>query len=347
MSVKVAKVQFNGGELSPWLEGRFDLSKYDKTAKLCRNFIPMAEGSLKRRGGSFFVTRTPENEGALFKVNCLPMNAKIFINGKETKFIYVSLGDEVSYEIKAEGYKSYIGKTIVNEDTILDVVLVSNSEMSNLTITTIPDNAIVKIAGIERKSADFYKNSEVNYVVYADGYELKSDSVILVDDRVINVILDKVIEKGNDFGDWGDAVSLVACSVVGDISKQSKCFYLKFSNGYMPIIFDANKKAPDSNYVIDETLFNFSLRDGYNSICKVNNDYVHAIIEKSNDAIRYKDLDGNLIAGFDSITMSVCGWPIDENKKYASIFDDYDGVVSNNIFKIYYKGELVWELKGR
>ena len=45
MSIKPEKVQFNGGELSPWLEGRTDIAKYDKTAKLCRNFIPLAAAS--------------------------------------------------------------------------------------------------------------------------------------------------------------------------------------------------------------------------------------------------------------------------------------------------------------
>ena len=60
MSIKPAKVQFNGGELSPWLEGRTDIAKYDKTAKLCRNFIPMAEGSLKRRGGTLSLIHISE-----------------------------------------------------------------------------------------------------------------------------------------------------------------------------------------------------------------------------------------------------------------------------------------------
>ena len=54
MSIKPTRMQFNGGELSPWLQGRTDIAKYDKTAKLCRNFIPLVEGSLKRRGGTRF-----------------------------------------------------------------------------------------------------------------------------------------------------------------------------------------------------------------------------------------------------------------------------------------------------
>ena len=347
MSVKVAKVQFNGGEISPWLEGRFDLAKYDKTAKLCRNFIPMAEGSLKRRGGSVFVTNTVESESVVFRINAVPLNAKIVINGIECSYMHVSRGDEISYEVLAEGYKSSMGKVVVEDNMDLDVVLVSKSEMCNFSINTYPVDAIVKIDGFEQRSAEFYKNTWVNYVVYADGYELKSGSVLLKENTVLEVVLDEVKETGDEYGDWGDAIGFVACSVVGDISKQLKCFYLKFSNGYLPVVFDANSLAPDSNYFIDESLFFYSLRDGYNAICKIGNDFVHSRIEKSSDAVRYRDLDGNLICGFDGMTMGIVGWPLDENNKYAAIYTAYDGVVSNNIFKIYYKGNLIWELKGR
>ena len=346
MSVKVAKVQFNGGELSPWLEGRFDLEKYDKTAKLCRNFIPMAEGCLKRRGGTLFVVKTPESNGVLFKINAYPMDAKIIINGKECEFLYVEEGEEVRYEVYADGYTSSMGTRIINDDTVLDITLVSNMEMCKLIINTYPEDAVVKIGGIERRNAEFLKNSKIEYLVYASGYKLKKGEVILTNDTILDVVLDKEEDEYVNYAEWGDAIDFVACSVVGDISSQQKCFYIKFSNGYLPIIFDANKVAPENDF-IDESLFFYSLRDGYNAICKVDNDYVHTKIVKKNSVIRYNDLDGNLVMGVDGITMQVCGWPIDENNMYASIYEKYDGVVSNNIIKIYYEGNLVWELRGR
>lgn len=55
MGIKPALTQFNGGEISPQLEGRLDWDKYNYSAKLCKNFIPLIEGSLRRRGGSHFV----------------------------------------------------------------------------------------------------------------------------------------------------------------------------------------------------------------------------------------------------------------------------------------------------
>ena len=346
MSVKVAKVQFNGGELSPWLEGRFDLEKYDKTAKLCRNFIPMAEGCLKRRGGTLFMVKTPDSNGVLFKINVYPIDAKIIINGNECEYLYVEEGETVSYEVYAEGYTSCMGTKIVNEDTVLDVILLSNAEMCKLTINANPEDAVIKIDGLERKNAEFLKNSKVSYIVYAKGYKLKKGEVVLTSDIILDVVLDKEEGEQVNYDDWGDVIDLVACSVVGDISQQQKCFYIKFSNGYLPIIFDANEIAPKSDFV-DDSLFFYSLRDGYNAICKVDNDYVHTKIIKNNNAIRYNDLDGNLVLGIDGLIMQSCGWPIDERNMYASIYEKYDGVVSNNIIKIYYDGNLVWELKGR
>lgn len=62
MAIKPAINQFNGGELSPYLEGRTDWDKYNYSAKLCKNFIPLVEGSLKRRGGSHFVAKVKAKE---------------------------------------------------------------------------------------------------------------------------------------------------------------------------------------------------------------------------------------------------------------------------------------------
>ena len=90
MSIKPEKVQFNGGELSPWLEGRTDIAKYDKTAKLCRNFIPLAEGCLRRRGGTRFVSFTLDEQEVMFKVITNPVDAIVIINGQERNSVFVA-----------------------------------------------------------------------------------------------------------------------------------------------------------------------------------------------------------------------------------------------------------------
>ena len=97
MSIKPTRMQFNGGELSPWLQGRTDIAKYDKTAKLCRNFIPLVEGSLKRRGGTHFVAQTPQDDDILFQILPTPVEAKVLINGVERSSITVTRGYKLYY----------------------------------------------------------------------------------------------------------------------------------------------------------------------------------------------------------------------------------------------------------
>lgn len=46
---------FNGGEVSPWMYGRADDSKYGMSLALCRNFIPTPQGPVENRAGFQFV----------------------------------------------------------------------------------------------------------------------------------------------------------------------------------------------------------------------------------------------------------------------------------------------------
>lgn len=347
MSKKPAKVQFNGGEISPWLEGRIDFTKYDKSAKLCRNFIPVVEGSLKRRGGTLFVAKTSEEDSLMFEIIAEPIDAKILINGVEKSKIYVSRGDVVKYEVSLDGYVSCVNEVTVFDDTSLVVKLVSKSEMCKLSIVTEPSDAIVKIEGYERNTYSASKNSEVLYMVYKDGYETITGKIILDEDKSLNISLEKIDNTNVLYGSWGDPTAFISCTVVGRDDKHLKCFMLRFSNGYLPILFDANLDAPDENYVIDESLFINNIRDGYNALYWKNGDYHLGNIERIADGIAYYDLDGKLVAGFDYLTCKVVGWPIDDENRYASEYSSYDGIVNNGVFQIYRFGKLVWELKGR
>jgi hypothetical protein len=53
---KVSPIQnnFNGGELSPLLAGRVDFDQYRTSLKTCENFIPLVQGGLTRRPGTYF-----------------------------------------------------------------------------------------------------------------------------------------------------------------------------------------------------------------------------------------------------------------------------------------------------
>lgn len=48
----------NAGEFSPYMEGRVDIAKYPSACKLVENFLPLIQGALTRRGGTYFMTET-------------------------------------------------------------------------------------------------------------------------------------------------------------------------------------------------------------------------------------------------------------------------------------------------
>jgi hypothetical protein len=51
----------NAGEFSPLLAGRVDYQKYPKGLKLCQNFIPLVQGPLTRRPGTYYVAEVKDS----------------------------------------------------------------------------------------------------------------------------------------------------------------------------------------------------------------------------------------------------------------------------------------------
>lgn len=346
MSKKPARVQFNGGELSPWLYGRVDIAKYDKTARLCRNFIPLAEGSLRRRGGTRFVAETPEDDDVLFQITTIPAEAVVLINGAETKRLYVARGDEVRFEVLAEGYAPKSGRTVVVRDVELEVCLVSLSEKYTITVVANPSDAVVKLNYYERKSCVCRKNEEVVYMVCKDGYATQTGKVVVDEDKTLYITLEAEPEATYDYGDWGVPLAFIACSAYGWYEVQKKCFLFRFSKGYLPVLFDAKKVAPDDDDV-DEGLFVFDTHDGYDSYARTAEGDKIAIIKRAGDAIYYYNADGKVISAWDVATMMICGWQLDEDGNYAAIYRTYDGNVSGNVINVYKDTGLVYTLRGR
>lgn len=345
MSMKPAKVQFNGGELSPWLEGRTDIAKYGTTAKLCRNFIPMAEGCLKRRGGTVFVAETADDDDVILTINTMPNEAKVFIDEQERNAIAVGRGDTVDFEVVCDGYFPYKGSAVVVDDAEITVVLVAVSEVCKFEIVTKPENATVIIEGVERKIYNAPKNSEVHYNVSCDEYVAKSGEMIVSEDVLLNVELDELVSQG-EYGDWGEPRYFVACSQVGHWNEFYKNFCIRFDNGYLLVWFSSDLVAPKKDYNLK---FFYTQKDGFDSLaCGKDREYHLAKLYNDDDALRYKDLDGGLICGVDkSMTCPIIGWPVDENGKYAGFYRLYDGEVYSNIIRVKYDGVIVWTLKRR
>lgn len=79
-----------------------------------------------------------------------PSNAKVVMNGQETTSITVDEGTSVTYEVSLEGYETVTDTIVVNEPTEISVVLELVSY--TFTINPTPENALVKINGVEQRS---------------------------------------------------------------------------------------------------------------------------------------------------------------------------------------------------
>ncbi|MDO4221054.1 MAG: hypothetical protein Q4C88_02895 [Akkermansia sp.] len=55
-------IGFTSGELSPWLDSRFDLQAYQRGARLLKNFTVLPYGGIRRRKGAIFVTEARSQE---------------------------------------------------------------------------------------------------------------------------------------------------------------------------------------------------------------------------------------------------------------------------------------------
>lgn len=163
--------QFNGGEISSWLEGRIDLQKYPYSARLMRNFIPLVEGSVVRRGGSHFVSSCKEEDAVLFKIVADPSEAEIYINNELCEEIYCAVGEKVSYSVAMEGYQTITGTHIVEEDTTLYLQLVSRLNRSTITVKSIPEGADIFINGIPTDRATVLRGSIAYYEAIKSGYD--------------------------------------------------------------------------------------------------------------------------------------------------------------------------------
>lgn len=189
MAIKPCLNQFNGGELSPWLGGRHDLPKYQYSAELLKNFIVLAEGGLKRRGGSHYVASVKQTDAVLLNIAPTPANAVVVMNGEEQRQLYAAYGDYIIYSVSCEGYQTQTGVHMVTENETLEIVLVSKTERRTLTINTVPDDADVYINNIEGKSLSLLANSLAEWQVGCPGYESQSGNLILRSDTSLNIKL--------------------------------------------------------------------------------------------------------------------------------------------------------------
>lgn len=190
MSIKPVQNQFNGGEISPLMAGRFDLPIYQYAAQKLINNIPVSEGCYKRRGGTHFVGEAKAQEPLLFKINVTPDDAEVVIDGAITKEAYLAYGDEIDYKITADGYSTVYGKYQIKENTELDIYMVSLVQRANFKIIPTPEDAEVIINGVKRTEANIGVNGKVSYSVSKEGYETKQGEFIITKDTTLEIKID-------------------------------------------------------------------------------------------------------------------------------------------------------------
>ncbi|NIL23533.1 hypothetical protein HB991_13570 [Yersinia mollaretii] len=62
MSISLIQPSFSGGEISPSLHGRVDLSRYQNSLRKCRNFIVRQSGGVENRPGTQFIGNAKYND---------------------------------------------------------------------------------------------------------------------------------------------------------------------------------------------------------------------------------------------------------------------------------------------
>lgn len=96
----------NAGEFSPLLGGRVDYQKYPKGLKLCENFIPLVQGPLTRRPGTYHVAevKNSANRTALVRFEFSTTQAYIIEFGDQYMRFYrdegrIETSPGVAYEV--------------------------------------------------------------------------------------------------------------------------------------------------------------------------------------------------------------------------------------------------------
>jgi hypothetical protein len=124
---------FNAGELSPRLEGRVDIPKYNQGLRICENFIPMIQGPIMRRGGFRYVAnvKTNSNKCWLVRFEFNTTQAYILEFGDHYIRFYTNHG-----QATVTGVAAYSGAT-----TYTNGQIVSNAGINYACKTTTIGNA--------------------------------------------------------------------------------------------------------------------------------------------------------------------------------------------------------------
>lgn len=195
--LKELKGSFVGGQVSPELQNRIDLEKFNTFVKEAKNTQIKPEGGISNRAGTVFIDNAKIPSYRLtINVN---VSATIIVNGVTYSgtSIYVDLPtDDASYEyeIGAEGYTTQIDDGTLTEDTTINITLEADATQYTFTISN-SQGATITINEVEQSSITADSGTTINWSVELEGYVTQSGTFILSEDKTETVTLEPIKYK--------------------------------------------------------------------------------------------------------------------------------------------------------
>lgn len=179
--LKELKGSFVGGQVSPELQNRIDLEKFNTFLKEAKNTQIKPEGGISNRAGTVFIGKAKE---ATFRLTInVNVTATIIINGVEyssvtTKSVDLDAGSEYTYEVSAVGYDTKSSSGTINENKVIEVELEADANNYEFTITN-TQGATITINGTEQSTVTEPAGTLIEWEVSKTGYVTQSGSFLL------------------------------------------------------------------------------------------------------------------------------------------------------------------------
>lgn len=190
--LKELKGSFVGGQVSPELQNRIDLEKFNTFLKEAKNTKIKPEGGISNRAGTVFigVGKVPSYRLTI-NVN---VTATIIVNGVTYtgSSVYVDLPTEdasYEYEISAEGYDTKTGSGTLTEDTTISITLEADANDYTFEISN-SQGATIKINGVEQNSITAPAGTLIEWEVSKTGYVTQSGSFLLSSDTETPMVVE-------------------------------------------------------------------------------------------------------------------------------------------------------------
>ena len=194
--LKELKGSFVGGQVSPELQNRTDLEKFNTFLKEAKNTKIKPEGGISNRAGTVFIGIAKESTLRLtINVN---VTATIIINGVEyagvtTKSVDLPVGSAYTYSVGASGYVGQSGSGTITQNTTETITLEASVETYTFTITN-SQGATIKINGTEQSTITDNSGTTITWSVELEGYVTQSGTFILTEDKTLDITLEEIID---------------------------------------------------------------------------------------------------------------------------------------------------------